>query len=163
MILAQDIVTGEVIGFCEIAMLLRPISSQPNIVWQPKDDAYSNNIDLPYAGYLFQHENEGADNSRSTNSHVQCVPTIANLVVSPAWRRRGVAKGLIKSAERIVARKWNCSELGLYVEKANQRAKELYSRTGYEVASSILSDEDYTANKWYMSKPLNGKNQRKGS
>ena len=138
MILAQDIVTGEIIGFCEIAMLLSPPKAS-------KDN--DNNIDFPYADDHFNHDED-------QYGSVECAPTIANLVVSPTWRRRGVAKGLIKSAERIVARKWKCNELGLYVEKENQRAKELYARTGYEVTPSFLKEVDYTATKWYMTKPL---------
>ena len=140
MILAQDIVTGEIIGFCEIAMLLSPPS-------KASQDDDGNNIDFPYAEDYF---NPGD----LYGSSVECAPTIANLVVSPTWRRRGVAKGLMKSAERIVARKWKCSELGLYVEKANQRAKELYARTGYEVVPSFVDEKYHTATKWYMSKSL---------
>ena len=138
MISAQDITTGEIIGFCEIAMLLCPSLSSP-----PEDDS---SIDFQYGD---DHEDEDVTEFCT----LECAPTIANLVVSPTWRRRGVAKGLIKTAERIVARKWQCDELGLYVEKTNKSAMDLYARSGYEVTSSS-KEQDSGSSKWYMSKPI---------
>ena len=63
-----------------------------------------------------------------------------------------MAKGLVKSAERFVQRKWKCDELGLYVEKRNLKAMNLYSAVGYQVKSS-LNEQDQPS-KWYMSKHL---------
>lgn len=120
MIKAEDVDTGSVVGFVEIATLRCPAFDQPD-----------------ESGKEF---------------FMECAPTIANLVVSPNWRGRGVAKGLVKSAERLVQRKWKCNELGLYVEKRNQRALNLYSKAGYQVVASIHEEDQ--PHKWYMSKVL---------
>lgn len=135
MITAEDIQTNTIVGFCEIATLLCPPLTQPK-------NADGSSLDHTY----------GDDYNESEIFSLECAPTIANLVVSPAWRRRGVAKGLVKSAERFVQRKWGCDELGLYVEKRNQRALHLYTNVGYKVKSS-LRDQDQP-DKWYMSKQL---------
>jgi len=123
MISAQDITTGNIIGFCEIAMLHCPPSTVTKAATEmgPPDVA----------------------------------PTIANLIVSPTWRRKGVARGLIKSAERIVQRKWKCDRLGLYVERNNGKAMDLYMRSGYEVTTwSSLHAADASSTRWYMNKSL---------
>jgi ribosomal protein S18 acetylase RimI-like enzyme len=137
MITAECTKTGQIVAFCEIAMLLCP----PLLVSRtPKD----NSIDYGYG----DEGDEEADECRT----MVCAPTIANLVVSSDWRRRGIAKGLIKSAERLVRRKWKSSELGLYVEQHNYHAINLYSDAGYSVVSPLTSPE--VADKWFMSKSL---------
>jgi len=136
MITAQDVESGEIIGFCEIAMLLCP---PPTVA--SAEDNYNNNMDFT-DGDNYYNNNHAFD-----CCSVDCAPTIANLVVAKHYRRRGIAKGLVKSAERIVARKWQCDELGLYVEKENSRAMDLYYRTGYDVKA-------VSGSKWYMSKAL---------
>lgn len=160
MISAQDIATGDIIGFCEIAMLSRPSSSssssfQTTISSPPEND---NNIDFQYGDDYDDEISNDIDFCAPTE---QYAPTIANLVVSPSWRGRGVGKGLLKSAERIVQRKWNCGELGLYVENSNLRAMKLYVRSGYNKVplvsinnNSPKQDFHSFPSQCYMSKSL---------
>lgn len=123
---AENIDSGELIGFCEIAMLLCPTGKQT------EDDG----LKLDYA-----------DDYEEDCCSLDCSPTIANLVVSPSWRGCGVAFSLLKSAERLIQRGWKCGELCLYVEKNNQRAIRLYLRAGFQM-KSVRDD------KLYMSKSL---------
>lgn len=60
---------------------------------------------------------------------------ISNMAVAPAWRRRGVASRLLAAADRLAAR-WGSDTLWLHVGTDNASAAALYSRAGYEPASS---------------------------
>jgi ribosomal protein S18 acetylase RimI-like enzyme len=133
MITAECTKYGQIVGFCEIAMLLCP----PSAPRSGEDNDYD-----------YDYGNQEAQEFRKT----ECAPTVANLVVSSDWRRRGIAKGLIKSAERLVRRKWRSTELGLYVEQRNYNAFNLYHDAGYRVVSSAKAPD--AADKWYMSKSL---------
>lgn len=67
------------------------------------------------------------------------VPTIANLVVSPSHRRRGVASRMVQSAVRYVKSYWSsdvnrgASTIGLYVDERNHAAQSLYRKEGFVV------------------------------
>ncbi|CAB9507561.1 FR47-like protein [Seminavis robusta] len=130
MITAECTRTGAIVGFCEIAMLLSPPQTAP-------PQSYGDS---------------GGGNEEEEYYTTRCLPTIANLVVSPEWRRRGIAKGLIRSAERVVERKWKSDELGLYVEKRNTKAIYLYSNAGFQVQASLQEEDN--PDKWYMCKEL---------
>lgn len=60
------------------------------------------------------------------------VPYLANLVVAPAGRRRGLGARLVASTEDC-AREWGHSELCIKVDRKNFEARRLYDRLGYEL------------------------------
>ena len=95
MITAEDCTTGNVVGFCEVAMIAPPPFHQHDC----KSTAYA--------------------------------PTIANLVASSKYRRKGIASALLKSAKRYVHSQWSSDEITLYVEKVNKEAISLYSKQGF--------------------------------
>jgi ribosomal protein S18 acetylase RimI-like enzyme len=85
-------------------------------------------------------------------------PAIANLATAPAWRRRGVATRLLRTASRFVSIHWSKDSkssptLGLFVEKENAAALALYEKLGF--ATSATSDGgDSLGDMWYMTKDL---------
>ena len=79
-----------------------------------------------------------------------CVPTIANVVISPNYQRLGIASGLLSSASRYVKQAWSDTEIALYVDKANTRACTLYRKCGFE----LISDTGDNCDKLYMSQPV---------
>mmetsp|Transcript_27799 Transcript_27799/g.89233 ORF Transcript_27799/g.89233 Transcript_27799/m.89233 type:complete len:309 (-) Transcript_27799:22-948(-) len=56
---------------------------------------------------------------------------LTDLAVSPAWRRRGVARHLCGHGERLCS-DWGLPGLALKVEEANGAARRLYGSMGYE-------------------------------
>lgn len=87
-------------------------------------------------------------------------PCIANLVVSPNHRRRGIASRMIQNAERFVRLHWaktlsDCSGydadldednsrsegiLGLYVDEVNKAATSLYLRENFRITGHPMKD-----------------------
>lgn len=59
---------------------------------------------------------------------------ISNLAVSPAYRRRGIARQLLSKCEQ-VAEEWHCHTLALHVLDNNRSAKALYDGLGYQTQS----------------------------
>lgn len=55
---------------------------------------------------------------------------ISNLVVHPYYRHRGIARGLLASAER-AARGRNFRTMTIGVDEGNSYAREIYERRGY--------------------------------
>jgi ribosomal protein S18 acetylase RimI-like enzyme len=92
-----------------------------------------------------------------TSSTRRCfAPAIANLAVSDQYRRRGIATRLMQSAEQFVRRKWRSDEpfhLGLYVEKSNTAALQLYRKMGY-VQTVSCPGGDLLGEMWYMVRAL---------
>lgn len=113
---AEDVSTGQVIGFCEVAMLSNPVAILEN------DDG-------------------------------ECVfgysPAITNLATDPDFRRQGVATRLLRTAERVVRRKWQANSIGLYVEKENKGALALYRSRGFE-PKKPCEGGDRLGEMWYM-------------
>ena len=116
MISAEDAVTGQVVGFLEVAMM------------ESKMEGNLSDDDHPRG----------------------CVPTIANVVISPNYQRLGIASGLLTSALRYVKQTWSDTEIALYVDKANTRARTLYRKCGFE----LISDTGDKSDKLYMSQSL---------
>jgi ribosomal protein S18 acetylase RimI-like enzyme len=58
------------------------------------------------------------------------IARLYSIAVDPAWRRAGLAKGLLADAER-TARKRRCRRLRLEVRADNPLAVRLYERQGY--------------------------------
>ena len=146
MITAENTSTGDVVGFCEVAM-------------------------LPFPEVL-------EDGDASTSD--QPIPTIANMITSPQYRRRGIGSRLMTSATRfvkdksrstspsavsheindidgvdtgnaIVAETQNDSvlslELSLFVEHDNKPAISLYESLGFTKIQRVPQK-----GQWYMSK-----------
>jgi ribosomal protein S18 acetylase RimI-like enzyme len=110
MMTAENIATGEIIGFCELAMLYQPTH------WNSKEDVSYRTL-----------QNEKA-------SDMVAIPTIVNLVTSVEYRRRGIASSILRSASRYVQLKGCSNELALYVEQKNNGALRVYEKLGYNTA-----------------------------
>lgn len=57
---------------------------------------------------------------------------ISNLAVSPFYRRQGIARKLLSSCEP-AARAWGFREIYLHVLEDNDRARKLYTSSGYRL------------------------------
>ena len=128
MITAENALTGEIIGFCEIAMLSQPSDG---------DSSYSNNAG---AGSSFFNEECVLEGNQPG------IPTIVNLVTSTKYRRRGVGSAVMKSAMNYLEKsssKWN--QMGLYVEEDNHAAIRVYERLGFQKQERVESKQQ-----WYM-------------
>jgi ribosomal protein S18 acetylase RimI-like enzyme len=62
---------------------------------------------------------------------------VANIVVSPEFRARGVAYRLMDVAEREAVRTYGQPTIGLLVREENDRALRFYERLGYERIKTI--------------------------
>jgi ribosomal protein S18 acetylase RimI-like enzyme len=114
MLTAENGVTGEIVGFCEVAMLRNPTTDFT----------------------------VGDDGDEERNETVP-VPTIINLVTSANYRRRGVASSILKSATRFVQQAWSSNELALYVEQSNAPAVRMYEALGFEMKQELVSSQYY--------------------
>jgi len=65
-------------------------------------------------------------------------PYVASLAVREADRRKGIARLLMKEAER-TARRWGYRELMLEVAYCNEQALAFYRRLGYQIRGSDVS------------------------
>jgi len=108
----------------------------------------------------------------STDNERRYAPCIANLVVSPNHRRRGVASRLLRNAERFVKLHWSetifCHSpddcdldeddlrirgiLGLYVDKGNEAATNLYLRKNFKISKHSST----FAGRYFMEKDICG-------
>jgi GNAT superfamily N-acetyltransferase len=61
---------------------------------------------------------------------------IANVVVLPGWRRRGVGAALVDHL-CAVAQRWRVPSVQLTVEEANAAALALYARCGFEICGAL--------------------------
>ncbi|MEN9208071.1 MAG: GNAT family N-acetyltransferase [Gloeomargarita sp. GMQP_bins_120] len=57
---------------------------------------------------------------------------LANLAVSPAYRRQGIGRALLQVAEEAV-QAWPQEQVYLHVMEDNQAARRLYAQLGYQV------------------------------
>jgi ribosomal protein S18 acetylase RimI-like enzyme len=129
---------GQVVGFCEVAMLSNPTSSTLLSVVENDDDD----------------NDELCCDVSSSSSMLLFAPAITNLVTALSHRRRGIASRLLRRAERFVQRKWGYTCLGLYVEKENQAAVALYQSLGYQPVTTCHGG-DQLGELWYMVRELN--------
>jgi ribosomal protein S18 acetylase RimI-like enzyme len=143
MFTAQDARSGEIVAFCEVAMLSVP------------SDHDHGNI----------HDNiDHNDDEEECCSSMNGAPTIVNLVTSSQHRRRGIGSRLLKTAERFVLNQWSSSsssaaaaaaaadELALYVDKGNKEAISVYTNMGFEKVQSVESET--RGSQWYMRRKL---------
>lgn len=84
---------------------------------------------------------------RSSSLFGSQYPYIANLAVSPAYRRQGLASQLLKSCEPTV-KQWGYREIYLHVLENNPSAIALYRSCGYRLHST----EAYLGS-WLWSRP----------
>lgn len=111
MITAENAITGEVVGFCEVAMLHADV-----------DDG-----------------DEEEECSLITSEAV-AVPTIINLVTSNKYRRRGVGSTIVNSALNYARRTSSPGKtVALFVEEDNIGAIRIYKRLGFEMERKIKS------------------------
>lgn len=131
MVTTENALTGEIIGYCEIAMLSQPSSG----------NSASSKSTMADASFLDEEcslvEQEG-------------VPTIVNLVISTDYRRRGVASTIVNSAMRYVHKASSSGdEMALYVEEGNYRAIKMYERLGFQKRQRVNSKKQ-----WYMTRQI---------
>lgn len=72
---------------------------------------------------------------RASNLFGSQYPYLANLAVSPAYRRRGLASQLLQYCEPTV-KQWGYREIYLHVLENNERAIALYRSCGYRLHST---------------------------
>lgn len=65
---------------------------------------------------------------------------VYELSVAPAWRRRGIAKALLRALEAI-ARERDCYDMWVLTDIANTAAKASYASTGAERVSAHIMFE----------------------
>jgi len=124
MLTAVDATSGDIVGFCEIAMISKPSS-------------------LSSSSTIFQEDE---------NDSMDYAPTVMNLATCPQHRRRGIATRLIHAASRFVEREWKESiELSLYVEQDNEAAIALYQNLGFGSQQAVERDDSH---QYYMAKAL---------
>ncbi len=122
MITAENALTGEIVGFCEIAMLSQPGDSSES--WTSWNEECSLEENVPGS------------------------PTIVNLITSRDYRRRGVGSAVMNSAMNYLEKTsptWN--EMALYVEEDNDAAISVYERLGFRKTHRVESKKQ-----WYMTR-----------
>eukprot|EP00560_Eucampia_antarctica_P006153 CAMPEP_0197824466 /NCGR_PEP_ID=MMETSP1437-20131217/1697_1 /TAXON_ID=49252 ORGANISM="Eucampia antarctica, Strain CCMP1452" /NCGR_SAMPLE_ID=MMETSP1437 /ASSEMBLY_ACC=CAM_ASM_001096 /LENGTH=106 /DNA_ID=CAMNT_0043424091 /DNA_START=648 /DNA_END=968 /DNA_ORIENTATION=+ len=73
-------------------------------------------------------------------------PYLSDLAVDSNFRRRGIAKALIKKCERVAKDIMKSDELYLRVERSNQPGLAMYKGLGYDsITHPVFGVEDTTA------------------
>ena len=122
MITAENTLTGEIIGFCEIAMLSKPL--------QEDDDGTMDGLTI-----------QDVEDECSIRD-VDTVPTIINFITSPEYRRRGVGSSVVNSALKYVQKTSPGSgTMALYVEEDNTNAINMYKRFGFTIQQEVESNQ----------------------
>jgi ribosomal protein S18 acetylase RimI-like enzyme len=141
-ITAQDIATGNVVGFCEVAMLSNP-------------SAFNDACRITTTTVVLTDNNniKSEDDDDKRRQEKQFSPGITNLATSANYRRRGIGTRLLRHVERFVAMYWKAERLGLFVEKDNDAAIALYTKLGYQ-SEATCDGGDILGELWYMVKDL---------
>ena len=122
MITAENTITGEIIGFCEIAMLSKPL--------QDDDDGTMDGLTI-----------QDVEDECSIRD-VDTVPTIINFITSPEYRRRGVGSSVVNSALKYVQKTSPAGgTMALYVEEENTNAINMYKRFGFQIQQEVQSNQ----------------------
>lgn len=74
-------------------------------------------------------------------------PYISNLAVTTSYRRQGVARQLLLACERTVI-EWGFSDAYLHVLENNHQARQLYLKTGYQ-----LAQVESSCSAWLLGRP----------
>ncbi|OEU16338.1 hypothetical protein FRACYDRAFT_238932 [Fragilariopsis cylindrus CCMP1102] len=129
MITAENTITGEIIGFCEIAMLSKPV--------QDDDDDGTTTTITTMDGLTIQDVED-----ECSIRDVDTVPTIINFITSPEYRRRGVGSSVVNSALKYVQKTSPGSgTMALYVEEENINAINMYKRFGFTIQQEVESNQ----------------------
>jgi ribosomal protein S18 acetylase RimI-like enzyme len=128
MITAENTLTGEIVGFCEIAMLSKPSLD---------DDDCTTTTTMDHGLTIQDVEDE------CSIRDVDAVPTIINFITSPEYRRRGVGSSIVNSALKYVHTTWPGAEttMALYVEEDNTNAINMYKRLGFKTQRKVESTQ----------------------
>lgn len=73
-------------------------------------------------------------------------PYVSNLAVKDSYRRQGIARKLLLSCER-TASEWGFKQISLHVLENNDRARQLYFSSGYQ-----LQQVEYTLGEWLFNR-----------
>ena len=156
MMSVEEISTGGVVGFCEVAWLPYP-SSFPSIL--DNGDMAPMITNRNDAAQRI-HVSEDSLKIQPTLSSMHCetmpmeqsnplafAPAIVNLVTSSSHRRKGIASRILNFASKYTQTQWNCHDdndvpacLGLYVHPQNEAALMLYRTRGFSVMTSNVDN-----------------------
>lgn len=138
MITAENTLTGEIVGFCEIAMLAEPMNKKGQTIINGRHE----DIDSG---------SKGDEECSLVKSNAVVVPTIINLVTCKEYRRCGVGSSIVNSALNYARRTASPSKtIALYVEEENIGAISMYKRLGFEMRRLVKS-----SNQLYMTHRYN--------
>lgn len=157
MISVEEISTGGVVGFCEVAWLPYP-SSIPSIVGDcDMAPMITNSNDAAQRIHVSGDSLKIQPIFSSIHCEVMpmeqlnpsaCAPAIVNLVTSPSHRRKGIASRILNFASKYCTQtQWSCHDddgvpacLGLYVHPQNEAALKLYRAKGFCVMTSNVNN-----------------------
>ena len=156
MMSVEEMTTGGVVGFCEVAWLPYP-SSIPSIrdncdmapIIPNRNDA-AQRIHVPEDSLKIQPTFSSMHCETMPTEQLNpsaCAPAIVNLVTSPSHRRKGIATRLLNFASKYTQTQRNCHDdddvpacLGLYVHPQNEAALKLYRTRGFSVMTSNVDN-----------------------
>jgi len=155
-------ISGDVVGFGEVAWLPSPINTSPSSCYLDNEFAIQRNddraqrlqvsddsLDIPPSAY--EETLQPFRESIPTYSYhcddapiIQCSPAIVNLVTSSSHRRMGIASRVLTFASKYINTQWHCCQqsydmstgLSLFVDPENISALKLYNKHGFSVVSS---------------------------
>jgi len=127
MVTIEEPISESIVGFCEIGY----VKAEGGRV-----SVSDSSLDVPTA--LSDIDNEEMILKKSCNNTRinYYAPTILNLVVSPSYRRLGLAGRLVNFAQKYTRAKLRRQDLGLYVHPENHSAVNLYTSKGFEVVTT---------------------------
>jgi ribosomal protein S18 acetylase RimI-like enzyme len=140
-ITAEDVTTGTVVGFCEVAMLSNPCAEEFD------DDDGTCRVTTTTT------TTDSTTNKSEEKQQLCFSPGITNLATSLEYRQQGIGTRLLQFTERFVSFHWKAEQLGLYVEKTNIPAMALYTKLGYQ-PKVTCDGGDILGDLWYMGKAL---------
>ena len=126
MVTIEEPISKSIVGFCEIGY----VKAEGGRV-----SVSDSSLDVPTP--LPDINNEEMILKKSCkNTRINYAPTILNLVVSPSYRRLGLASRLVNFAQKYTRAKLRRQDLGLYVHPENHSAVNLYTSKGFEVVTT---------------------------
>ena len=152
----EEVSSGEVAGFCQVAWLPSPSCIVDEIGLQRNNDEaqiiFVSNDSPNVPRTCFEERNHSYCDEVSKHSYhqcdevsIQCAPAIIILVKSPCRRRTGKASRVLKFASKSTRTHWCCdntsTRLGLYVHPKIKSTLRLYSMKGLSVISYDGEDD----------------------
>ena len=127
MVTIEEPISNSVVGFCEIGY----VKAEGGRV-----SVSDSSLDVPTALSDINYEEMILKKSCNNTRINYYAPTILNLVVSPSYRRLGLASRLVNFAQKYTRAKLRRQDLGLYVHPENHSAVNLYTSKGFEVVTT---------------------------